>query len=78
MSKSEQMSLGEGSIPKLLLKFSLPAIVGMLVNALYSVIDSAFVGRGVGDLALAGVTVTFPIVIIMIAFIMLIAMGLLL
>lgn len=75
MRKSEQISLGEGSIPKLLLKFSLPAIVGMLVNALYSVIDSAFVGRGVGDLALAGVTVTFPIVIIMIAFIMLIAMG---
>lgn len=35
------------SIPKLLLKFSLPAIVGLLVNALYNIVDSIFVGRGV-------------------------------
>lgn len=75
MSNSEELSLEKGSIPRLLLKFSLPAVVGMLVNALYNVIDSAFVGRGVGELALAGVTITFPIVLLMIAFIMLIAMG---
>ncbi len=75
MSNSEELSLEKGSIPRLLLKFSLPAVVCMLVNALYNVIDSAFVGRGVGELALAGVTITFPIVLLMIAFIMLIAMG---
>ncbi len=63
------------SIPKLLLKFSLPAIVALLVNALYNIVDSIFVGQGVGDLALAGVTVVFPVVTTFIAFIMLIGMG---
>ena len=60
---------------KLLLRFSLPAIVGLLVNALYNIIDSMFVGKGVGDLALAGVTVTFPLVTTYMACIMLIGMG---
>ena len=73
MDQTNQMSTE--SIPKLLLKFSLPAIVGLLVNALYNIVDSIFVGRGVGDLGLAGVTVCFPIVTIFIACIMLIGMG---
>lgn len=60
---------------QLLLKFSLPAIVGLLVNALYNIVDSMFVGRGVGDLALAGVTVTFPLITTYMAFIMMIGMG---
>ncbi|NLV87205.1 MAG: MATE family efflux transporter [Clostridiales bacterium] len=73
MDKSNQMF--EMSIPKLLLKFSLPAIVALLVNALYNIVDSIFVGQGVGDMGLAGVTVCFPIVTAFIAFIMLIGMG---
>lgn len=73
MSKSEQMA--REKIPKLLLKFSLPAIVSLLVNSLYNIIDSIFVGRGVGDLGLAGVTVTFPIVTTFMACVMLIGMG---
>ena len=73
MDKSQQML--NTSIPKLLLKFSLPAIVALLVNALYNIVDSIFVGQGVGDLGLAGVTVCFPIVTTFIAFIMLIGMG---
>lgn len=64
-----------GKISSLLLKFSLPAIVGMLVNALYNVVDSAFVGRGVGDLALAGITVSLPIMTTFMACVMLIGMG---
>ena len=63
------------NIPKLLVKFSLPAIVALLVNALYNIVDSIFVGKGVGDLALAGVSVSFPIVTTTISFVMLIAMG---
>lgn len=63
------------STGKLLLKFSLPAIVGLLVNALYTIIDSIFVGKGVGSLALAGVTVTVPLITIYMAFIMLVGMG---
>lgn len=62
-------------ITKLLLKFSLPAIIGLLVNALYNIVDSIFVGRGVGELALAGVTVSFPIVTTFVACVMLIGMG---
>lgn len=73
MNQAEQMT--KEKIPKLLLKFSLPAIVGLLVNALYNIIDSMFVGRGVGDLALAGVTVSFPIVTGFMASVMLIGMG---
>ncbi len=73
MNRSNQ--LGEERIGKLLLKFSLPAIVGMLVNALYTVIDRIFVGQGVGSLALSGIAVAFPIPIAIMAFIMLIAIG---
>ncbi len=73
MDRQNQM-LNE-SIGKLLLKFSLPSIVALLVNALYNIVDSMFVGRGVGDLGLAGVTICFPIVTTFIACVMLIGMG---
>ena len=73
LDKSKQ--LGEENIGKLLMKFSVPAIVGMLVNALYNVVDRIFIGRGVGKLALTGVTVTFPIANIIIAFGMLVGIG---
>ncbi len=73
MDRSKQ--LGEEKVGKLLLKFSIPAIVGMLVNALYNVIDRIFIGRGIGKLALSGVTVTFPIATIILAFGMLIGIG---
>ncbi len=73
MKESEQMAVER--IPNLLLKFSLPAIVGLLVNAMYNIVDSAFVGRGVGDLALAGITISFPIMTTYMACVMLIGMG---
>lgn len=73
MEESQEMEVGK--ISKLLFKFSLPAIVGLLVNALYNVVDSAFVGRGVGDLALAGITVSLPIMTTFMACVMLIGMG---
>lgn len=67
--------LGEASIPRLLIKFSIPGIVGMLVNALYNIVDRIFVGRWVGSLAIAGTTVAFPIMLIMMAFSMLVGIG---
>lgn len=73
MNESSQMETG--TIPSLLLKFSLPAIVGLLVNALYNIVDSIFIGRGVGSLGLAGVTVCFPIMTTFIAVVMLVSMG---
>ncbi len=73
MDKSAQMT--KEPVSKLLLKFSLPAIVALVVNALYNIVDSIFVGQGVGDMGLAGVTICFPVVTTFIAFIMLIGMG---
>ena len=67
--------LGEEDITKLLIKFSVPAIVGMLVNAFYNVIDRIFVGNSVGALGIAAITVTFPVMLIIIAFSMLIGVG---
>lgn len=60
--------LGQENVLKLLLEFSIPAIVGMLVSALYNVIDRIFIGNSSGALGLAGITVGFPIIIIQMAF----------
>ena len=51
-------ALGHDNIGNLLLKFSLPAIVGMLVNALYNIVDRIFIGQGVGFLAISGITIS--------------------
>ena len=69
--------LGEESIGKLLLKYSIPAIIGMLVNALYNIVDRMFIGRipDVGSLALTGVGITMPIMSILLACGMLIGIG---
>ena len=73
MNRSQQ--LGEEKIGKLLLKFSIPAIIGMLVNGLYNIVDRIFVGRGVGSLALSGIAISFPVTLAVIAFVMLIGIG---
>lgn len=73
MDRSNQ--LGEESVGKLLLKFSIPAIIGMIVNALYTVIDRIFVGKGVGPLAISATAVAFPVSLIIMAFGMLIGIG---
>lgn len=73
MDRSKQ--LGQEKIWKLLVSFSVPAIVGMLVNALYNIVDRIFVGRGVGRLAIAGITIGFPLMIILMAFGMLVGLG---
>lgn len=67
--------LGEDKVSKLLLRFSIPAIVGMLVNALYNVVDRIFVGNGVGSVGIAGITIGFPIMNILMAFAMLMGIG---
>ncbi len=74
MRKNEKR-LGEESIGKLLLQFSLPAIIGMMVISMYSVVDRIFVGQVVGPLAITGISLTFPLAILMMAFGMLIGIG---
>ena len=73
MDKSKQ--LGEMKVLKLLMKFSIPAIVGMLVNALYNVVDRIYIGNGVGSLGIAGIAIAFPVMLVMMAFNMLIGIG---
>jgi len=73
MDRSKQ--LGEMKVSKLLIKFSIPAIVGMLVNALYNVVDRIFIGNGIGYEGIAGITISFPVMLIMMAFSMLIGIG---
>jgi len=73
MDSSKQ--LGELKVSKLLMKFSIPAIVGMLVNALYNVVDRIYIGHGVGSLGIAGITISFPVMLIMMAFSVLIGIG---
>lgn len=73
MNRSKQ--LGEENIGKLLFQFSIPAIVGMMVNALYNVVDRIFIGKGVGSLGIAGIFVGYPISLILMAFSMLIGIG---
>lgn len=63
------------NVSSLLWKFSVPAVAGMIVGALYNVVDSIFVGRGVGEIALTAVTIAFPIMTLLMAVGMLVGVG---
>ncbi len=67
--------LGTQPIGKLLREFSVPAIVGTVVHALYNVVDRFFIGQGCGRDALAGVALAFPMMIVLVAFGTLIGIG---
>jgi putative MATE family efflux protein len=67
--------LGTEPVGRLLLRFSIPAITGMLVNALYNVVDRIFVGRGVNEVALGGLSLCLPLMTISMAFAMLFGIG---
>ena len=75
--KDNQQILGTEPIGKLLIKYSVPAIIRMMVNGLYNVVDRIFIGNipGVGPLAITGLGVTMPIMTIILAFGMLIGIG---
>ncbi|WP_050613696.1 MATE family efflux transporter [Bacillus testis] len=72
-----QNVLGTESIAKLLMKYSIPAIIGMIVNALYNIVDRVFIGHipDVGSMAITGVGVTMPIMTVILAFGMLVGIG---
>lgn len=74
MTKSRESLLNE-SIINLLIKFSAPAMVGMMVNALYNLVDTIFVGKGVGTLAITALAVAFPIQMVMMAIAQTVGIG---
>jgi putative MATE family efflux protein len=63
------------SIGKLLLSYSLPAIAGMVIISLYNIIDSIFIGKGVGPMGLTGLAVSFPLMNLELAVCLLTAVG---
>ncbi|MCF6333298.1 MAG: MATE family efflux transporter [Draconibacterium sp.] len=67
--------LSEAKIGKLMLKYFIPAFIGVFMNALYNIVDRIFIGQGVGAEALSGISIIFPVMLIMMAFGMLIGIG---
>lgn len=72
---SSPESLGTNPISKLLVQYSVPAIIASVATSLYNIIDSIFIGQGVGAMAIAGLAITFPLMNLVVAFCTLIAAG---
>ncbi len=72
---SSPASLGKSSIGRLLVQYSVPAIIAAVATSLYNIIDSIFIGRGVGPMAISGLAITFPLMNLVIGFCTLIAAG---
>lgn len=69
------MILGTESVGKLLLQYTIPSIVAMTASSLYNMIDSIFIGQGVGTMAIAGLAITFPFMNLGAAFGSLVGVG---
>ncbi len=75
MLNDRSRMLADEKIGSLLFKLSLPAIIGMIVQALYNVVDAIFIGRGVGPMGIAGVAIDFPIQLLVMAIAQMIGIG---
>lgn len=73
--KQKVLRLGQEKIDKLLFRLSFPAVVGMVANALYNVVDTIFVGRGVGSLAIGALAIAFPLQMLIVAIAQTIGIG---
>lgn len=74
-ASTSPMTLGTKPIGKLLVQYSVPAIIASVATSLYNIVDSIFIGRGVGAMAIAGLAITFPLMNLAVAFCTLIAVG---
>ncbi len=75
MNKENEKLLREYDVKKLLIKLSIPAFAGMAINALYNFVDTLFVARGAGELAIGGLALAFPIQMIVMAVGLMIGIG---
>ncbi len=75
LPKNDPMTLGTRPIGKLLLEYSIPAIIASVAVSVYNIVDSIFIGRGVGPMAIAGLAITLPLMNLVMAFCTLIAAG---
>lgn len=67
--------LGHANINRLLLQLSLPSMLAMFANAIYNIVDTIFVGRGVGPLGIGAVAIVLPIMAIVSSFAHLVGIG---
>lgn len=68
-------ALGTESIRKLLMQYAVPAIIAMTASSLYNMVDSIFIGHGVGTMAISGLALTFPLMNLAAAFGSLVGVG---
>ncbi len=73
--KTISTELGTKSISKLLRQYAVPAIIAMTASSLYNMVDSIYIGQGVGHMAISGLAVTFPLMNISAAFGSLVGVG---
>ena len=73
--KGAAMELGTERIRKLLVQYAVPAIIAMTASSLYNMVDSIFIGHGVGALAISGLALTFPLMNLAAAFGSLVGVG---
>ncbi|MDO4295161.1 MAG: MATE family efflux transporter [bacterium] len=70
MSQSKDERLGSEPIPKLMISLAIPSVIAQLINVLYNIVDRMYIGHiaEIGDVALTGVGLTFPIIMLISAF----------
>ena len=73
--RNDPMTLGTKPVGELLVEYSIPAIIASVAISVYNIVDSIFIGRGVGAMAIAGLAITLPLMNLMMAFCTLIAAG---
>lgn len=73
--KPAALELGTERIRKLLFQYAVPAIIAMTASSLYNMVDSIFIGQGVGPLAISGLALTFPLMNLSAAFGAMVGVG---
>ena len=75
MNSQAQNPLGTAPVGSLIAKFAIPAIISMLVSAMYNIVDQVFIGQGVGMLGNAATNVAFPVTTIATSLALLLGIG---
>ena len=68
-------ALGTEKVGKLLAQYAIPSIIAMTASSLYNMVDSIFIGQGVGAMAISGIAITFPLMNVAGAFGSLVGVG---
>ena len=74
-AKTAALELGTEDVRKLLFRYAVPAIIAMTASSLYNMVDSIFIGQGVGPLAISGLALTFPLMNLSAAFGAMVGVG---